>query len=112
MKYPVADARFGPLLVALLLGTGLGLTTLGIFGWLQSAIYVYSRHPDLNYLLGEVGGHAAPGLGLLSCGIVLAWSFFPRPNNGRNWRQGADLKVPLHAGSQPPGPRLGVLPRL
>lgn len=87
-------ARWQPLLVALLLGTGLALLTLGFFWWLQRVVFPYRRDPNLNYLIGEVGGYAAPGVGLLTCGLVLVWSYFVQRSGGRD-------SAP--AGEAPPG---------
>lgn len=59
------------MLFALLLGIGVAFSTLGFFWWLQGSIFVYRRYPDINYLLGEVAGYSGPGLGLLTCGIIM-----------------------------------------
>jgi hypothetical protein len=111
--HPVgALARFRPLLVALLLGTGVALSTLGFFWWLQRAVFAYRQYPDLNYLLGEVGGYSGPGLGLMTCALVLVWSYFAAPDNGQRSRSGAGLHMSLPAVSPPQHGTLGFLLRL
>lgn len=100
-------ARWKPLLVALLLGTGLALLTLGFFWWLQHVVFPYKSNRDLNYLLGEVGGYAAPGVGLLTCGLVLVWSYFVQRSDDRD-----GFHRVAAAGAAPPRPFGFVAPLL
>lgn len=107
-----ALARFGPLLIALSLGTGLTFSTLGVFWWFQRRVFVYSRYPDLNYLLGEVGGYSGPGFGLLTCGLLLIWFYFDSPGKGQRSDSNVDLKATIIAVPQSQRQLLGGLLRL
>jgi hypothetical protein len=107
---PLAKVR--PPLIALLLGAGSSLLTLAIFLWLQRVIFVYRQYPELNYLLGEIGGYSAPGLGLCTCATVLIWNYVLRPSGSPRPHSGADLGGSFVGVSQPQGPLLGVLSRL
>jgi hypothetical protein len=70
-------------LVALLVGSAVTLSTLSVCWWLQRVVFPYARYPDLSYLLGEVGGCLGPGLGLFTCGLVMALLFFGSRNRPR-----------------------------
>jgi hypothetical protein len=75
---------------------------------MQRKVFVYDRYPDLNYLLGEVSGYAGPGLGLLTCGIVLIRSYFVWLDNRQRSLSG-DRDVSLTAVAQPQRRMLGFL---
>jgi hypothetical protein len=73
--------------IALLTGTGLALATLVVTFWLQWVARpsfgpgAFTGGYDSGYVIGEVGGHLAPGIGGLAFGFIVLMTCFVWPTN-------------------------------